>query len=408
MSAIINIPRNSIDVLSPALNTNPYPFYQQMRDEFPLFYYEPLDAYVISRYADVLHALTNTAFTVRNYEFQSEPLHGRTFIQMDGTEHARYRNIVAPSIRGKQLAEKILPIIEDTSRSIYGTFIPSGKADFAREFSARFPVLVISGLLGLDSADEPKFLEWYRTFVDFIADLGQTPEITERAFRTKEELTDHFLPIIQHKRTHPGDDLLSVMCTREIDGVRMSDLEIKAFISLLITAGGESTDKMLTLMLRNLLKHPEQMKAVRENRALIDKAFVESMRYSPVTHRLMRISSEPVELSGGSIPAEAKVLIMLGAAQHDDRQFSHPEAFDISRDLDENKAFTGASGHVAFGAGRHFCVGAMLAKAEIQVAFNHLFDRTQAITLDATDFPEESGLFTRGLKELPVKFMVRN
>lgn len=400
-----SMPLTYPDILSIEFNKNPYIFYKEMRDHQPLFFDERLDAYVISRYEDVAFALDDPTFTVRNYAFQSEPLHGRTFIQMDGLEHSQHRNAVAPHIRGSTLSRKLIPMMENIARELYDTFRDREQIDFAQYFAARFPVLVIVGLLGLDKQDEGHFLSWYRRFVDFIADLGQTPAITEAAFQTKEEITSYLLPIIQKKRNQAGQDLLSFMCHYTIDGVRMSDEDIKAFISLLITAGGESTDKMLSLMLRNLLKHPEQMQAVRDNRKLIEAAFAESLRYSPVTHRLMRITAAPVELTGGKIPAESKVILMLGAAQHDERHFKKPEEFNIYReDLQLEKAFNGAANHVAFGGGRHFCVGAALAKAEIDIAFNQLFDLTQEIKLDAPIFPPEMGLFTRGLPSLPISY----
>ena len=213
------------------------------------------------------------------------------------------------------------------------------------------------------------------------------------------------LPIIAQKRDNPADDLLSTMCQREIDGVRMSDQEIKAFISLLITAGGESTDKMLSLTLRNLLMHPEQLEAVRHDRSLIANAFAESLRFSPVTHRIMRITSEEVEVSGGTIPAKAKVIMLLGAAQHDQQQFDQPEQFNIFReDLDVEKAFSGSANHMAFGGGRHFCVGAVLAKVEMEVAFDQLLDLTTSIELAEPDNIREQGLFTRGIEHLKINY----
>jgi cytochrome P450 len=394
-----------IDFFSPAFNQNPYTVYKTLRDEHPIFFSEQLNAYVLSRYEDVAAALRNPVFTVKNYEFQSEPLHGRTFIQMDGQEHSRYRNVVAPSMRGRELFENLMPLIERTAETVMKPLFKKNQADFATEFASRFPVLVIMGMLGLDTENEKDFLRWYRSFVDFIADLGRTPAITERAFQTKEEITSRLLPIIAAKRNKPGNDLLSTMCSTEIDGVKMTDAEIKAFISLLITAGGESTDKMLSLMLRNLLKHPDQMEAVRKDRALIERAFAESLRYSPVTHRLMRITDAEVEVQGGKIPEGTQVLLMLGAAQHDERQFKNPESFDIFRgDLDSARAFSGAANHLAFGAGRHFCVGAMLAKAEIEIAFNKLLNHTAHIRLAEGQWPEESGLFTRGITTLAIHY----
>ena len=138
----------SINLFSPEFDANPYPLYQEIRENHPLFYYAEADAYVLSRFNDVSLAFKNPAFTVKNYEFQSEPLHGRTFIQMDGSEHSKYRNIVAPSIRGRELMQNIVPIIEQTARELYQPFKEKNTADFAVEFAARFPILVIVGLLG--------------------------------------------------------------------------------------------------------------------------------------------------------------------------------------------------------------------------------------------------------------------
>lgn len=393
------------NILSPEFDENPFPHYQELRNNHPFYYFEAADAYVLSRFEDVDEALKNPLFTVKNYEFQSEPLHGKTFIQMDGREHSMYRNLVAPSIRGRELAEKLIPIIEETAWEVYCPFRSKNEADYAAEFSARFPVLVISAILGLNKDLEADFLRWYRSFVDFIADLGQTPAVTEKAFLTKDEITSYLLPIIASKRENPSDDILSTLCVAEVDGVRMSDQDIKAFVSLLITAGGESTDKMLSHTLKNLLNHPEQLEAVKKDRSLIDNAFVESMRYSPVTHRLMRITSEEVELPNGKIPANAQVILLLGAAQHDERAFENPELFNIYRqELPVEKAFSSNASHVAFGGGRHFCVGSMLAKAEMEIALNQLFDFTSDIRLDLEKPYKEKGLFTRGVDSLHIKY----
>jgi pulcherriminic acid synthase len=162
---------------------------------------------------------------------------------------------------------------------------------------------------------------------------------------------------------------------------------------------------MLSLMLRNLLQHPEQLEAVRSDRSLIDAAFAESMRFSPVTHRLMRITDREVTLPSGTIPAGSQVILLLGAAQHDERHFNEPHRFNIFRqDLDVHKAYTPAANHIAFGMGRHFCVGAMLARAEIQVAFNQLLDLAPKLRPAYTQPPQEHGLFTRGLASLPIRW----
>jgi cytochrome P450 len=396
-----------IDIFSEQFNQDPYRYYKQMRDEAPIFFSTPADCYVLSRYDDIAYCLKHPAFTAKNYEFQSEPLHGRTFLQMDGNEHSKYRNIVAPAMRGHELAQQIVPIIQRVAAELYAEMKTKPEVDFATDFAARFPILVMAGILGLDKEDEPHFLSWYRTFVLFIADLGRTPEITAAAFQVKAELEAYMLPIIAKKRENPGKDLISTMCISEIDGVRMSDQEIKAFVSLLITTGGETTDKMSSLMLRNLLEKPEQLQAVINDRSLLDKAIAETLRYTPVTQRIMRMTSEAVEVAGTTIPANAKVMFMLGSAQRDERKFQNPDEFDIYRtDLDYDKAFTATANHLAFGAGRHFCVGAMLGKAELEIAFNQLFDFAQDIEPAFDTPPAETGIFTRGIEHLPIRYSV--
>jgi pulcherriminic acid synthase len=395
----------TIDFLSAEFNQNPYHFYRIMRNDLPLYFHETIQAYVLSRYEDIKFAFNNPAFTVKNYEFQSQPLHGRTILEMDGQEHARHRSIVAPSIRGKELQEKIMPIIERTCAEVLNDFEGKNKNDFATEFAAKFPIKVISAILGLEGENNEKFLVWYRSFVAFISDMGQHEQVTEAAFKTKAEIEEYLIPIIQERRQNPKDDILSKMCTARIDGVQMTDQEIRGFISLLITAGAESTDKILTLMFRNLLQNPKQMQMLIEDKSLIEKAFLESLRFSPPTHSIMRITSEEVEVSGGKIPANSQVIMWVGAAQRDERQFEKSEEFDILRtDLDWTKGFAPGANHIAFGGGRHFCVGSMLAKAEIDVAFRQIFEKFKNIRLVPNQNLQESGIFTRGITNMEIEY----
>lgn len=398
-------PIQYIDFLSPDFNENPYTFYKLMRDYMPLYYHPITETYVLSRYEDIAQAFKNPAFTVKNYEFQSQPLHGRTIIEMEGAEHSHHRNVVAPALRGQELAHTIIPIIERVAAQVMEGFRDKQEIDFASEFSACFPIQVIAGILGLEDKDGDSFLKWYRSFVAFIGNLNQDQQIIEAAFLTKAEIEAHLIPIIQERRRNPQGDILSRLCTAEIDGYQMSDQEIRGFVSLLITAGAESTDKMFTLLMRNLLLHPEQLLAVRENRELIPLAFAETLRFSPPTQSIMRITSEEVEVSGGTIPANAKVLLWIGSAQRDERRFEDPDEFNIFRkDLNFSKAFTAGADHLAFGGGRHFCLGAMLAKAEVEIALNKIFDHLIDIRVAPNQEFCESGIFTRGISSLRIQY----
>ncbi|MFI8209304.1 cytochrome P450 [Streptomyces werraensis] len=354
------------DILSPEFAANPYPAYAVMREEEPLFWHEATRSYIISRYTDVERVFKDkkSEFTTDNYDWQLEPVHGKTILQLSGRDHAVRRALVAPAFRGGDLRERFVPVIERNSRELIDRFRHAGSADIVQDFATRFPVNVIADMLGLDKADHNRFHGWYTAVIAFLGNLSGDPEVTAAGERTRVEFAEYMIPIIQGRREHPGDDLLSTLCAAEVDGVRMSDEDIKAFCSLLLAAGGETTDKAIAGILANLLRYPEQMAAVRADRSLIPAAFAETLRYSSPVHMIMRQSATDVEVSGGTIPAGATVTCLIGAANRDERRFRDPDRFDIFRDdLSTTWAFSAAADHLAFALGRHFCVGALLAKA---------------------------------------------
>lgn len=213
------------------------------------------------------------------------------------------------------------------------------------------------------------------------------------------------IPVIQERRENPGDDLLSALCAAEVDGVRMSDEDIKAFCSLLLAAGGETTDKAIASIFANLLANPDQLAAVRADRSLIARAFAETLRVTPPVHMIMRQSAVDVELTGGTVPAGATVTCLIGAANRDENRYKDPDRFDLFReDLTTTTAFSAAADHLAFALGRHFCVGALLAKAEVETGVNQLLDAMPDLRLADGFDPVEQGVFTRGPKALPVRF----
>ncbi|PZH09524.1 cytochrome P450 [Streptomyces sp. NTH33] len=395
------------DILSPEFAADPYPAYRVMRDTAPLIWHEATKSYIISRYEDVERVFKdkNNEFTTENYDWQIEPVHGRTILQLSGREHAVRRALVAPAFRGRDLQEKFLPVIERNSRELIDAFRHTGSADLVTDYATRFPVNVIADMLGLDKADHTRFHRWYTAVIAFLGNLSGDPEVAEAGERTRVEFAEYMLPIIRERRENLGDDLLSTLCAAEIDGVRMSDEDIKAFCSLLLAAGGETTDKAIAGIFANLLLHPDQLAAVREDRSLIPRAFAETLRYTPPVHMIMRQSATEVTVSGGTIPAGATVTCLIGAANRDEKRYRDPDRFDIFRgDLTTTTAFTAAADHLAFALGRHFCVGALLAKAEVEIGVDQLLDAMPDIRLADGFDPVEQGVFTRGPQSLPVRF----
>ncbi|MEE1770775.1 cytochrome P450 [Streptomyces sp. JV185] len=395
------------DILSPAFAADPYGAYRIMRESAPLIRHEATNSYLVSRYEDVERVFKDRAgeFTTDNYDWQIEPVHGRTILQLSGGEHAVRRALVAPAFRGTDLREKFLPVIERNARELIDAFRHTGEADLVDAFATRFPVLVIADMLGLDRADHERFHGWYTTVIAFLGNLTGDPEVVAAGERTRQEFAEYMIPVIRRRRNAPGDDLLSTLCAAEIDGVRMSDEDIKAFCSLLLAAGGETTDKAIASVFANLLTHPEQLAAVREDRTLVDRAFAETLRHTPPVHMIMRQTAREVELSGGTVPAGATVTCLIGSANRDESRYEAPDRFDIFRsDLTSTTAFSAAADHLAFALGRHFCVGALLARAEVETGVNQLLDAMPDLRLADGFTPTEHGVFTRGLRSLPVRF----
>jgi pulcherriminic acid synthase len=401
----MTVARQAQDILSPEFAKDPYASYRVMREDTPLLWHEAMQSYIISRYEDVERAFKDAVFTTDNYAWQVEPVHGRTILQMSGREHSVRRALVAPAFRGKELQERFLPVIEHNSHELIEGFRQDKSADLVGQYATRFPVNVIADMLGLDKADHDKFHGWYTSVIAFLGNLSQDPEITAAGERTRVEFAEYMLPIIQDRRANPGDDLLSALCSAEVDGTAMSDEDIKAFCSLLLAAGGETTDKAIASVFANLLRHPDQLDAVRDDRTLVPRAFAETLRYTPPVHMIMRQAAQDVPVSGGVIRKGATVTCLIGAANRDEQRYADPDTFDIFRqDLNATNAFSAAADHLAFALGRHFCVGALLAKSEVEVGVNQLLDAMPGVRLADGEAPVERGVFTRGPESVRVVF----
>ncbi|RFU19136.1 cytochrome P450 [Geodermatophilus marinus] len=412
------VPPQAPDILSPEFIADPYPFHRVLRDFHPAHHHEATQSWLISRYADCASAFRSPAFSSRNYDWQLEPIHGRTILQMEGREHATHRALLNPFFRGKGL-EAFLPVItrnaaelvtravERAAADLADGLVGRGRADLVAEFTTWFPINVMVDMLGLPKSDQERFHRWYHSIMAHLNNLAGDPAITAQADQTREELRDYMMPIIRERRSGDGDDLLSRLCRAEVDGQRMSDEEIKAFVSLLLVAGGETTDKAIASMVRNLLDHPEQMAAVRADRSLADAVIAETLRFSGPVHMIMRQTEDDVRIEGTTIPAGSTCIMMLAAANRDERQFRDPDVFDIHRpDLDVAKAFSGAANHVQFILGRHFCVGSLLAREEMAVALGLVLDRLPNLRYQEGFTPREVGLYTRSVASLLVEFDV--
>ncbi|PRH80660.1 cytochrome P450 [Streptomyces solincola] len=355
------------------LRQDPFTAYRRLREEHPVAEHPRL-GWLVSRHRDVVQVLTDPAFSTHAYARHLEPVLGRTILQMEGQEHADHRRVISGALRGRTLHAELEPRIAEAAHSLVARFSGDGRTDLVESFCRLLPVRVILGVLGLPQAEHRRFQRWYSTFGPFMAGHDD-PEVAAAGLRARDEMRAYFDGVIAERRAHPGTDLVSRMCAARVDGAPLSADVVRNFCALLLSAGAETTDKALSSLVSLLLDHPDQLDAVRADRSLIPAALAETLRHSPPTHMVFREAEQDVVLSGVTVPAGAQVVCLLGAAGRDPERYAEPDRFDVARgDLDPDRAFGAGAGHVALGLGRHFCVGAALAKAEVEIGLSALLD----------------------------------
>jgi pulcherriminic acid synthase len=401
--------------LSPEVADDPYRFYRRLRAESPVHWDEGLKGFLLSRHADVGAAYREPRLSTKNYETGLQPVFGRSLLQMDGSEHSRKRSLVTPYFRGRGLTKwdsvitRNISVILDRSVERASTHLASkfrhgNTVDLLTDYGYYLPVYVITDMLGLPHSDYDRFFSWYTAHVAFLSNLAREPEIDARGRAATAELWKYLEPIIAQRRRDPGDDLISALVTAEIDGESLDDIEVCTHITQLLNAGSETTGKTLASLFTHLLTRRELFETVREDRSWLLPAISETLRLTPPSQMNGRQPTEDIEINGVHIQAGSLVMLLIASANRDERRFSDAETFDPSRtDLKHGNAFTAAGEHFAFGGGRHFCLGAMLAKAELEHGATVLLDRFPDMDFADGVAPGWKGLKMRSVERLPVR-----
>jgi len=393
------------DIFSPEFTQDPYPLYRIMRSEFPLYFHPGANAYILSRYEDVRLALTNPEFTTKSYATQIEPLLGVTVVQLDGRDHARQRRLLAAPFRADRFLAVFAPAIGEIAGRLVEGFQERNVIELITEFITPFSVGALATVVGLPHSDFALFRSWYTALLRFGVNLIGDPEVTRAGFAARDELSAYLRPLLNQRRTSVKPGLLSMLANAQIEGQQLTSDEIVHFAMLMIFAGGETVEKTLATFVRNLVAHPDQLAALQTDWALFDQALAESLRFTAPTHMVPRRTRSEVAVSGGTIPAEAEVICFLGSANRDERRFAHPDTFDIFRsDLGAESAFNSAAYHAAFGMGRHFCLGAMMARIEVEIAVKRLLGAARNLCFPDGVPPPDQGLFLRGPATLSLRF----
>jgi cytochrome P450 len=308
---------------------------------------------------------------------------------MDEPEHHTYRGLVQQAFSRKAMdrweVEAVGPIVDEC----IDAFVDRGEANLVRELTLPFPVTVIARLLGLPREDLPQFHRWAIELISVSFDW-------DRGTRASGQLRDYFAGILAERRAEPAGDLMSTLAAAELDGQRLTDEEIFAFLRLLLPAGAETTYRSSSNLLFGLLTHPDQLEALRADRALMPQAIEEGLRWEPPLTTIIRTATRDTAVEGVAIPQGAVVIINMGSANHDEKYWERSEEFDIHREQRQ---------HLAFAFGPHMCLGMHLARMETRVLLEKLFARLRNLRLDpAADAPHITGMTFRAPRALPVLF----
>jgi cytochrome P450 len=370
---------------------DPYPVYRRLRREQPVLLVQGIlgDDHLVTRHDDVRTILTDPErFSSRGNARGIGLVMGRTILEMEGREHVRHRNLIAPFLGPSALRGGLEATIERIAHDLIDRFAGTGRADLVAQFTFTFPLRVICHVIGVPVDDYAAFHGWAR---DLLA-VGDDPP---RGFAAAQQIVDYLQPILAQRKGAPEGDLLSKLVHAEVAGQRLSDEEVLSFLRLLLPAGAETTYRLIGSLLFALLAHPEALDAVRSDRRALDLAIEETLRWESPVQYVSRETTRPVTLSGVELPAGALVSVALGSANRDEERYPEPDRFDLHRQADE---------HLAFGFGQHFCAGSHLARAEARIAVGALLDRLPGLRRDPSQESDVVGLAFRSPDRLPVLF----
>jgi cytochrome P450 len=398
-------PTPATEQLPPDYFQDPQRFFARMREEgpvTPVTLPEGNRVWMVTRYADVRAALADPRLA-KDWAgklkpgFEPDPVTGYLgmhLLSLDPPDHTRLRRLVVKAFTARRIAG-LRPRIEEITASLLDAMEGRAMAgadpiDLIESFAFPLPITVICELLGVPAADRDTFQVWSHAIVSSVVSQ-------EEFLGAGAEMFHYFTALLAAKRRSPSDDLTSALIAAREVGDSLDERELIAMLFLLLVAGHETTTNLIASGTLGLLTYPAELERLRADPSLLPAAVEELLRYSnPLNHTTDRFTVEPVTIGGVTIPAGEWVLCVISSANRDPSRFADPDRLDVGRD---------ASGHLAFGHGIHYCLGAPLARLEGEVAFDALLSRFPAVALAV---PESSlrwrpSSLIHGLETLPVR-----
>lgn len=385
---------------------DPFPLYRWLRDHDPVHWSASLNAWAVTRYADVLE-IFNEPIRFSSDRFRkiddryasSRPVVkavGEILAQMlvfrDPPDHDRLRGLLQRFFTPREL-EKSRALIQATIDGLLDLVIDRGEMDFIRDLAFPLPATVIAVLLGAPRTDIESIKRWSDRLAAYLGGSVDERDNFTEASSGLSGLVEYFRSLLREREGSPRDDLMSWMLLAEHEGERLSREEVLANCVLLLFAGHETTTNLLGNGLFHLLRHPDQTEALRADPGLVPNAVEEFLRYDGPVPATIKVATEDVEWHGRSMRRGDMVVPFISSANRDPRQFAYPDVLDVRRLADR---------HLAFAFGLHFCLGAWLARLEARLAFDTVLRRLGGLALASGEPRWKPRMFLRGLVELPV------
>ncbi|WP_328393046.1 cytochrome P450 [Streptomyces sp. NBC_00390] len=404
----VESPATAAERCTPEFRRNPHPVYADLRETAPVCPMRPphgIDTYLITRYEDARAALADPRLSKDMYGAMDayRRIFGDSSVALDDhmlnadpPKHTRLRKLVNTAFTPRRV-ESLRPQIQDLVETLLDACPTGQPVDLLPTFAFPLPIIVICELLGVPPDERAQVQQWSTT----VAQTGFSKESRHAQQKAEQSLHAYFTDLLARKRSRPGEDLLSALITARDDDGGLSENELVSTAFLLMFAGHKTTAYLIGNAVHHLITHPAQLRAVQQNPDLVGPAVEEVLRYDgSVESATFRHATEAVEIAGTRIPKGALVQIALTSANRDPRKFESPDQLDVTRQGNAQNA------HLGFGHGIHYCLGAPLARLEMQLALTGLFDRFPRVALaDPTrEAPWMEVPFPafRGLSELSV------
>ncbi|HEY7916962.1 MAG TPA: cytochrome P450 [Acidimicrobiales bacterium] len=383
------------------IHEDPYPTYARLRSEAPVYRNEEFDFWALSRHVDVLAAFRNVdgfsnaqGVSLDPSAFGPNAHKMMSFLALDPPRHTRMRSLV-----GKKFTPSKVAGMEDRIRAIalehLEPALERGTFDFIADFAGRLPMDVISELVGVPAADRAELRRLADLVVHREDGLFDVPQAGMDAALT---LVGYYQGMVDERRAVPRDDLTSELLQAELEGDELTDEEVIGFLFLMVVAGNETTTKLLGNAWLWGWHNPDQLAKPLSDPSRVTDWVEETLRYDTSSQMLLRVTRVPMTLHGVDIPEGERVLLLVGSANRDGDVFPDPDRYDLDRDT---------SRLVSFGSGRHFCMGAPLARMEARIGLAELVKRVSSYDIDPDGIERVHSINVRGLAALPTSAALR-